>query len=203
MLKGAEAVQLVQELEAKYERIAHLEERSDELGKALFTAARYVENINVLAELENSRKAVESEIERTKERRKEELWSILRVPTPAKVSWRSEVRHPASRALYEEGVKLFVSLTNHPAIEGKEVIFGRAYPDIQGRIRSGYYGGSLIRMSASDDVPVVAHELGHWLEDMDRNALKKSLSFLRRRAGSDNLENLTRLTGNPNYFSFR
>ncbi|MCX6379709.1 MAG: hypothetical protein NT023_09585 [Armatimonadetes bacterium] len=197
MLSGEEAVERVQGLKTKYERIGYLEKRFDEIEKALFTATGYVDAINILAELDSRRNAVETELAQIRQTRYEELWSILKVPAPLNVRWLSDVRDSADRALVEEGVRLFASLTNHPSLEGRSVRIVKSPPIGE---RSDYlYGHSLIRLGATADALTVAHELGHWLEDIDKSVLQKSLVFLRRRTVREPLERLRDLMENQSY----
>ena len=98
-----------------------------------------------------------------------------------------------------EGVRLFTNLTTHPAIEGRQVRIEAQFPNRSGVLRSQYVGFSTIRMTPGEDASTILHELGHWLEDMDKRILKQSLAFLKRRAGTEPTECLRDLTGNPHY----
>ncbi|MCX6380444.1 MAG: hypothetical protein NT023_13385 [Armatimonadetes bacterium] len=199
MLSGEAAAKRVQELGTQYQRIVELENRFNTLNRALLTANDLTENVHILITLESQRDTVERELLSLQKERHEKLGSILRTPFPVQIGWSSSITEPNDLANIEQGVALFASLTNHPAIEGKSVQFEKAYRDADGDMRSSYHGRSLIRIEADVEVSSVVHELGHWLEDMDSRLLEMALAFLKQRREGDSLAPLRVITGNPNY----
>lgn len=65
-----------------------------------------------------------------------------------------------------------------------------------------YYSQGAIHILASESTPIIAHEMGHWVEDMCSGARQRALDFRRERTKGDPLVNINHLgeQGRPDKF---
>jgi SPP1 gp7 family putative phage head morphogenesis protein len=143
--------------------------------------------------LDAERKLAVKQANALREKRTEEALRAIS-QTPAKFNMALVSKFPDSQAVAIRtatqtvrdfiGEGLFDSLT----LEARKIRGNRSY----------YLGGS-IHLSKHATKNVVAHEIGHWLEDVDKDLNAKAIAFRRARTEGETQVQLRKLTGNKGY----
>lgn len=94
----------------------------------------------------------------------------------------------------QEGADAFASLMGRGTLDGQMVTMHTTAGNRGHYDKDGVYLPPINRSRK-----VVAHELGHWLEDKDRDAHARALAFLQKRTEGESAISLSRATGNPGY----
>jgi hypothetical protein len=98
------------------------------------------------------------------------------------------------------------ALVKDRAKDGADLAAQYTHPDLLPKIKfahtkedRSFYDDGTAHLSLFSSDSVVLHEITHATEMQNPGVLKKSLDFLKKRAGGDPLKPLSELTGNPKY----
>lgn len=119
-------------------------------------------------------------------RKLELMRNALRVNTPSKFEVHKAGKFDPSRnRIIDDGAKEFAELIGRPLPQSARIVFKKG-----GRGRAHYNLKGEISVTTASTTRTIAHELGHWLEDLDPAIHAKVVEFYERRTAGEQLVGL-------------
>ena len=185
-LTASEARQQVLDIEKEYVgRLTPLKRKRDQAAK-LFE--RRMSDQNLRADF----KQAHNEFVRTAEEALERMRAVLAVAEPVAFNVTRPVGSDTFNRVVEAGVAAFNKLVSNPALKGKTLRVREI------KERANYFANQ-ININAANEVRVVVHEMGHWLEDSDPEVLRRVVEFFERRTKGEKSQRLKDLFPKSNY----
>lgn len=135
----------------------------------------------------------ELELAQLNRSRLNEMHALLAVNEPVKFDLKFEGRvSKAVKAIATEGVKLFQRLVSNDALAGRTLT-------VKATASRAHQVNELIALTPRNTVPVVVHEIGHWLEQHSPDVLAKIIEFFERRTKDEKEQQLADLFPGSGY----
>jgi len=143
-----------------------------------------------LADTSRRMNAIQAERDQLKAESKAKIMPLINAANPANVRIDAKNADPADVRQWQSGVDVFNRLVDAKAFYGDGVV---KFDRFDGRANYAFESKTLL-VGASTRPAIVAHELGHWLEDISPTARKKTIEFFNRRTEG---ESRSQLPGQP------
>lgn len=148
--------------------------------------------------LQDERKNIYKRLDENKSRRYIELSDAFSVPEDNRMRMKITVpKRSVVKAKVDEAQGIIEKMTS------MKLGFAKDDLAVQGKkagTRSRYLPGDRrIEISSNSEIPIVAHEMAHWLEDSSEHVHERCVEFLDYRCGKEISEKLSKLTGDKRY----